>query len=67
MFKKTVDSILADVQKKISQLHKLAQTKYADAQDLRNDAAIALSVAEEHEIEAARANRVASKIRELVA
>lgn len=66
LFRKTVDSILADVNQKIDQLQALAEKEKADAHAQRNVAQTALLSAELSEAEAERALRIAGKIEELV-
>jgi DNA-binding PucR family transcriptional regulator len=66
LFKKTVDSILADVQAKIDQLQALADAELATARVKREQAQRALYDADAAQQEAERALRVANKIEELV-
>ena len=67
LFRKTVDTILADVNKKIDQLQLLADQEKIHAVGLRSQANAALLAAAESEKEADRALRIAEKIEALVA
>lgn len=67
LFRKTVDSILSDVQKKIDQLQALAEQERSNALVARVEAQRALASAEASEQEADRALRISAKIEELVA
>jgi hypothetical protein len=67
LFTKTVDSILADVKKKIDQLVRLADEQRAIAQTKSAEAQSALYDAEVARLEAERALRISARIEELVA
>jgi C4-type Zn-finger protein len=67
LFRKTVDGILADVNKKIDQLQELAEQEQANARVSRALAQQAIHDAEAAELEADRALRISAKIEELVA
>lgn len=66
LFKKTVDSILSDVHKKIDQLQVLAEIEKNSARQSRLAAEAAIAAAVASDKEAERAIRIAGKIEDLL-